>query len=290
MNNEISEYNPSQAALEAATSLLNDEADDDAIASLTTEEVEALTVRLQEAISTLKIPADANKATDDKPVNMTDVIANADIEQGGTVAWKYTKNGGNGPALAAGIEGQSLEFWNSTAANLQFNIWQDIVSLPAGKYELTADAANCLVSNSTNNPDAEGRAFLYAATFTADSDTTYFSSEPVALQEEQCTEKWNNYSVIFTVNEGEKVSVGFKTSGTMAAGWFVADNFKLMYFGTESTKEDSGNPMSVEGIEAAEGVEVVAIYTVSGAPAAELQKGLNIVKYADGSTKKIFVK
>ena len=41
---------------------------------------------------------------------------------------------------------------------------------------------------------------------------------------------------------------------------------------------------------AADSAQIVAIYTVSGAPVASLQKGLNIVKYADGSVKKIFVK
>jgi hypothetical protein len=76
----------------------------------------------------------------------------------------------------------------------------------------------------------------------------------------------------------------------MTARWFVCDNFKLKYFGTESQHEDSENPMSVDGIEVAEGAQIVAIYTVSGAPVASLQKGLNIVKYADGSVKKIFVK
>ena len=290
MNNEMSEYTPSAEAIAAATTLLNEDASDDAISALTTEEVNALTVSLQDAIAALKIPGGAQDADDEHPVDMTAVIANADIEQGATVAWQYTKNGGNGPALASGIEGQSIEFWNGTAANLKFNIWQDIAVLPVGKYELTADASNCLVSNSTNNPDALGRAFLYAATFTEESDTTYFSSDPVVLQEEQCTEKWNNYSVIFTVNEGETVTVGFQTSGTMAAGWFVCDNFKLTYFGGESAKEDSGNPMEVEGVEAAAEAEIVAIYTASGTPVAQLQKGLNIVKYADGTIKKLFVK
>ncbi len=290
MNNEMSDYGPSQEAINAAYTLLTEDASDDAISALTTDEVNALTVSLQDAIAALKIPGGVQDASDANPVDMTAVIANADIEQGATVAWQYTKNGGNGPSIAAGIEGQSIEFWNSTAANLKFNIWQDIAVLPVGKYELTADASNCLVSNSTNNPDAPGRAFLYAATFTEESDTTYFSSDPVVLQEEQCTEKWNNYSVIFSVNEGETVTIGFQTSGTMAAGWFVCDNFKLTYFGGESAKEDSGNPMEVEGVEAAAESEIVAIYTASGTPVAQLQKGLNIVKYANGTVKKLFVK
>ena len=288
MNNEITEYNPSADAVSQAQTLLNTDASDDAISDLTTEEVEALTVRLQEAITVLKIPADAEDATDANPVNMTNLIVNADIEQGFNTGWKHTNNGGNAQVLAAGIEGQSAEFWNGDAANLQFNFWQDIPSLPAGTYELTAQASNSL--NGQADPKNPGRAFLYAATFTAESDTVYFSADSVNVQEEACAEKYNTYSVIFTVNEGEKVSVGFQTSGKMTARWFVCDNFTLTYYGPDSEKAISENPMSVDGIDAAAEAEIAAIYSVSGAPVATLQKGLNIVKYANGTVKKIFVK
>lgn len=288
MNNEMGDYTPSQDAIDEATTLLTQDADDDAIAALTTEEVNALTVRLQDAVAALKIPGGAEDASDANPVDMTDVIANADIEQGATVAWQYTKNGGNGPSLASGIEGQSIEFWNNDPASLQFNIWQNIAVLPVGTYELTAQASNSL--NGQSNPENPGRAFLYAATYTADSDTTYFSSDPVVVQEEGCTEKFDTYSVIFTVNEGETVTIGFQTSGKMTARWFVCDNFTLTYFGGESQKTISGNPMEVEGVEVAAEAEIVAIYTASGTPVAQLQKGLNIVKYADGTVKKLFVK
>ncbi len=283
------EIQPSDEALEEAVLLIEEEATLDAIKALTTEEVKALIERINAANAALKIPADAKDASDGNPVDMTSLIANADIEEGATVGWKYTKNGGNGPALANGFEGtQSIEFWNSNVANLQFNIWQDLASLPAGKYELTAQASNSL--NDQADPGNPGRAFLYAATFTAESDTTFFSSEPVAVQEAGCTAEYNTYSVIFTVEEGQTATIGFKSVGTMTARWFAADNFTLTYFGTESAKDDSGNPMSVEGIEAAEGVAIVAIYSATGAEQNALQKGLNIVKYADGSVKKILVK
>ena len=36
--------------------------------------------------------------------------------------------------------------------------------------------------------------------------------------------------------------------------------------------------------------EVVAIYNLSGAPLPSLQKGINVVKYSDGSFKKVYVK
>ena len=275
----------SQEALDAADAI------DEEYDNLTNEEIIALIDDINEVIAALRIPA-TNGADDEHPVNMTSVIVNPDIQQGATVGWKYTKNGGNGPDMpseTAGYEGKrSAEFYRDPATELKFNFWQEIANLPAGTYELTANASNSL--NGAADAGNGGRAFLYAATYTAESDTTWFSSDPVALQEEGCVDAYNNYSVIFTLGEGELLTIGFKSSGVMDGRWFVCDDFTLKYFGTESAKEDSGNPMSVEGIEAADGVKVAAIYTVSGAPVATLQKGLNIVKYADGSVKKIFVK
>ena len=281
---------PSDEALEEAATLDDEDATDDAIAALTTAEVEALTLRINDAIAALKIPAAAKDASDDNPVDMTGLIANANIDEGATVGWSYTKNGGNGPALANGIGGTpSIEFWRDPATSLQFNIWQDIANLPAGKYELKAQASNSMNGVDAKPTDGTGRAFLYAATYVEGNDTTYFSSDPVAVQEEACTEKYDTYSVIFSLNEGERVIVGIQSVGTMAARWFVADNFTLTYYGSESAKADSENPMSVDGIEAAS-AEIAAIYTAAGAQVSALQPGLNIVKYADGTVKKIFVK
>lgn len=286
--------NPSEEAIDAASDMVDVKATDDAIAGLTTEEVKALTEEINAVKAALYIPADADTASDDNPVDMTGVIANADIEQGGTVAWQYTKNGGNGPALESGIEGRSIEFWSEVTTNLQFNLWQVISApLPAGTYELQVTASNSLngqaiAVDSQGNPFL-GRAYLYAETANADGETTQYSSDPVAIQEEGCTEKYDDYTVIFTVEEGQTVTVGIKSSGTMAARWFVADNFKLTYYGSASSKENSGDPAGVEALDA-DATEIVAIYTASGAQVSALQKGLNIVKYADGTVKKVLVK
>lgn len=285
LSNTLNEYaeTASAEAKQKANDILTTPYDD-----LTNEELSALSANAKDAIAQLKIPA-TQEASDENPVDFTEVIVNHDIEQGATVGWSYTKNGGNGPNLDAGIDGKSVEFWNGTASNLQFNFYQEIAHLPAGTYELTVTASNSL--NGQEDPGNPGRAFLYVATYTTESsDSTWFSSSPVEIQTEGCTEKYADYSVIFSVEEGQLVTIGVKTSGTMTARWFVCDNFKLKYFGTESQHEDSENPMSVDGVEVAEGAQIVAIYTVSGAPVATLQKGLNIVKYADGSVKKIFVK
>ena len=264
---------------------------------LTTEELNELIAKMEEVTDALNEPI-YNEASDDNPVDCTAKIKNADIEEGADVAWLYTKNGGNGPKLDSGISGKSVEFWNGTASNLKFNIYQVISELPAGTYELTADAANSFNGEATDaeayaeNPDAYGAAFLYASVKVEEDST--LNATPVVPQEAGCTESYENYSVIFTVPEGgADVTVGFQSAGVMAARWFACDNFMLTYYGTESEKAESGK----ESFDVATDIRTItaaaapsAIYSISGARLNGLQKGLNIVKFSNGTVKKVFVK
>lgn len=251
--------------------------------SLTTEELIALTEKMEEVTYLLKLPS--KEASDSEPADCTSLIENADIEAGATVAWQYTKNGGNGPALDNGLDGtKSIEFWNEKATNLQFNVWQTLSKLPAGKYELSADASNSL--NGQADAGEEGRAYLYAIT-----SGGVAASTAVAVQEAGCTEAYDNYSVIFTLAEGENVTIGFQSVGTMTARWFVADNFTLTYYGTGSAKADTEDNGQVDIADIdVNAASIEGIYTISGTQVTSLQKGINIVKYADGTIKKVLVK
>ena len=53
-------------------------------------------------------------------------------------------------------------------------------------------------------------------------------------------------------------------------------------FGDEAT--------AIEKLTGKDGVEVEAVYSVSGASQPALQKGINLVKFSDGSVKKVIVK
>lgn len=273
--------NPSTSVMEEYYALIEQM---DKAMTLTTEELAALTEKMKEIAAALRVPASDN-ASDDNPIDFTSVIINADIEETANVGWENTKNGGNGPVLASGISGQSIEFWNGSAANLQFNVWQTLSQLPAGKYKLSADAANSLNGEADNG--ADGRAYLYALTSNGNAAST-----AVSVQAEGCTEKWNNYSIIFTLAEGEDVTIGFQSVGMMAARWFVADNFTLEYYGTASAQEDSADSGQVDiaGVDANTSVSATGIYTISGTQVSSLQKGINIVKYANGQVKKVIIK
>ena len=100
-------------------------------------------------------------------------------------------------------------------------------------------------------------------------------------------------SVFVRVDNG-KLRIGVKKPGANVAGdWLIMDNFRLYYYGENSAIQPNGD---AEGIDEAQAVSTVKveIYTLNGARAQSLQKGVNIVKQtmSDGSVKiqKILVK
>lgn len=74
-------------------------------------------------------------------------------------------------------------------------------------------------------------------------------------------------------------------------GYVVIDNGLENTYGERVERVVRYEPLP-DGVNAAtaDEVQIVAIYNLSGAPLPSLQKGVNVVKYSDGSFKKIFVK
>lgn len=293
----------------------------DAFRSLSTEDlvtliakVEDFTKEVQAAIDDIKLAqkvAEMADATDDKPYDATSWIINPDMEDSSQdsnadaskkmAGWDFWKAKGNGPVKGSdGINGRSLEAWSGTiGAELEFTAYQTLTGLPAGKYKLSAKAANAsngVAADETLWADPEkaatGRAYLCA--ILSDGENEKAVSTPVEPNVGSATTA-NTYTVTFTVEEGNDVKIGFQSIGTMPFRWFMCDDFTLTYYGTESAKVDStdeGDVVAIEGVEeTAPATKAIAgIYNASGAKIATLQKGINIVKYTDGSVKKIFVK
>lgn len=293
----------------------------DAFRSLSTEDlvtliakVEDFTKEVQAAIDDIKLAqkvAEMADATDDKPYDATSWIINPDMEDSSQdsnadaskkmAGWDFWKAKGNGPVKGSdGINGRSLEAWSGTiGAELEFTAYQTLTGLPAGKYKLSAKAANAsngVAADETLWADPEkaatGRAYLCA--ILSDGENEKAVSTPVEPNVGSATTA-NTYTVTFTVEEGNDVKIGFQSIGTMPFRWFMCDDFTLTYYGTESAKVDStdeGDVVAIEGVEeTAPATKAIAgIYNASGAKIATLQQGINIVKYTDGSVKKIFVK
>ena len=300
---------------------MDNELEGDAFRSLSTEDlvtliakVEDFTKEVQAAIDDIKLAqkvAEMADATDDKPYDATSWIINPDMEDSSQdsnadaskkmAGWDFWKAKGNGPVKGSdGINGRSLEAWSGTiGAELEFTAYQTLTGLPAGKYKLSAKAANAsngVVADETLWADPEkaatGRAYLCAILSNGENEKAV--STPVEPNVGSATAA-NTYTVTFTVEEGNDVKIGFQSIGTMPFRWFMCDDFTLTYYGTESAKVDStdeGDVVAIEGVEeAAPATKAIAgIYNASGAKIATLQKGINIVKYTDGSVKKIFVK
>lgn len=300
---------------------MDNELEGDAFRSLSTEDlvtliakVEDFTKEVQAAIDDIKLAqkvAEMADATDDKPYDATSWIINPDMEDASQdsnadaskkmAGWDFWKAKGNGPVKGSdGINGRSLEAWSGTiGAELEFTAYQTLTGLPAGKYKLSAKAANAsngVTADETLWADPEkaatGRAHLCAILSNGENEKAV--STPVEPNVGSATAA-NTYTVTFTVEEGNDVKIGFQSIGTMPFRWFMCDDFTLTYYGTESAKVDStdeGDVVAIEGVEeAAPATKAIAgIYNASGAKIATLQQGINIVKYTDGSVKKIFVK
>jgi hypothetical protein len=84
------------------------------------------------------------------------------------------------------------------------------------------------------------------------------------------------------VEEGGSLTFGLRNDGFIANHWIAFDNFKLFYLGANpSTGIDSVTNAATGKTE---------YYTISGVRLNGAQKGINIVKMADGKVKKVLVK
>lgn len=288
----------------------------DELADLTTR-IEQLTTDILAKVEEIKVAnkvEDMASATDDQPYDATSFIKNPDMEEAADSktmpGWEFwiahwsQKEGktdadkANGPVKGSdGISGRSLEAWSGTVgADLDFHAFQTLASLPAGKYVLTAKAANAsngvtADENLWNNPETAAAGRVYFYTLISDGENERAVSIPVEPNIGSATAA-NTYELTFTLAEGEEATIGFQTVGTVPFRWFMCDDFGLMYYGTQSSKTDStdeGDVVAIEEVEEmAAGKTIAGIYTASGVQIEALQPGVNIVKYTDGTSRKIF--
>ncbi len=288
----------------------------DELADLTTR-MEQLTTDILAKVEEIKVAnkvKDMASATDEQPYDATSFIKNPDMEEAadsktmpGWEFWiahwsqkegKTDEDKANGPVKGSdGISGRSLEAWSGTVgADLDFHAFQTVNDLPAGKYVLTAKAANAsngvtADENLWNNPETAAAGRVYFYTLISDGENERAVSIPVEPNIGSATAA-NTYELTFTLAEGEEATIGFQTVGTVPFRWFMCDDFGLMYYGTQSSKTDStdeGDVVAIEEVEEiAAGKTIAGIYTASGVQIETLQPGVNIVKYTDGTSRKIF--
>ena len=91
-----------------------------------------------------------------------------------------------------------------------------------------------------------------------------------------------------------KLRIGLRKDTKVQYDWLIVDNFELYYYGENSSKEPSGDPVGIENISDSSKAQLVEFYNVNGTRMTSLTKGLNIIKMtaADGkvTVKKVVVK
>ncbi len=90
-------------------------------------------------------------------------------------------------------------------------------------------------------------------------------------------------SVIFYLSEAGNVELGIRKDAAIGNDWVIMDDFELYYLGKEA-------PTAIDEVaDAAEGQGAVEYYSVNGVKLNAPQQGINIVKYANGQVKKVFI-
>lgn len=248
---ESEDANP--AALEAYDEIRENM--DGGYQDMNTEELLALIAKMN-AVRDLANTPDFSGVSDENPVDFTKRIVNNGFEEGNLNGWTNS-----GTIDAQSQDNTSFdnkqgtyyaEKWHVTGT---VDLNQTIANLPAGTYDITA--------------------YVYSS---ATDCILYANDGSVAVTTSGL------YTVTVKLEEGADLKFGVSWSDS-GDKWTCMDEFTLVYYGTESSKIST----DIEGVESS-AVTPVAIYTVSGAQVDALQKGINIVKYSDGSTKKVLVK
>ena len=85
--------------------------------------------------------------------------------------------------------------------------------------------------------------------------------------------------------EKEDIVIGAVKTAHISGDWTILDKFRLYYLGQEI-------PTDIECVKdvTSETADATEIFSLDGVKQTALRKGFNIVKFSDGSTKKVLVK
>ncbi len=258
-----------EAAFNAASAKYGEASD------YTTEQLLALADELSQTAAIIKVPSHAG-ASDAAPVNMTATITNPSFEaEDGLYGWTYYKgsdtqaaDNSNATYTVENADGAKVfNTWNGSTPEGGFYVSQVIRALPAGTYKLTV-----LVASDQGNSISVG----------AEGSVEGIFYDNVAAMA-NAKEIGEDLSCIFKLAEGEDLTIKVSSQS-----WFKADNFRLEYYGTESTQEPT--IVGVSDIETAESREIIGIYNAAGVKVNAPSKGINIIRYNDNTTKTVIIR
>lgn len=96
------------------------------------------------------------------------------------------------------------------------------------------------------------------------------------------------YDNVISINLRAKaeVTIGMRNEKEIENNWVVIDGFRLCYYGTDIQKEDVTPIMDITS----DNSDADAYYTLDGIRHDKAQKGINIIRTPEGTTKKVLIK
>jgi len=277
---ELAEVANSSASTKAdeAKTLTSDAISKAEASELEAEEIADYLQQVDKMKLELQLPEGYLEATDDNPADVTAFIKTPSfekvtegIETNSIEGWQAVGyNFGNDDTQKSAL---ALEFYNKT-----FDMYQEIEGLPNGTYKVSVNAFE-----RSDNP-----AYLYATSgeqtaskeLTAlDADVPEGSTTPNDMVSAKDAFLEGRYlsELIIKVTDG-KLRIGIKKSENASTDWVIMDDFKLTYYGANSSKQQDGDATPVEFVAKSAQPVAVDFYTLDGRRATAAQKGLFILK------------
>ncbi len=217
-------------------------------------------------------------ATEQDPLNITDLILNPSFDMGNASYWTIESLGDNNQYQSASYTNEVAaeddpnygvtisgfaECWRNGAILSDGMIYQTLAAaLPAGYYRLECDGHAVA---QMGYPEGGIQGAYLAAT----NGTTYWQTA-MGVKEGGNSAEPRHYAVDFESNGTDLITVGLRTLSTNA-NWITGDNFELYYLGTTA-------PTAVERIDAAtEAHKAVVIYNLAGQRVQKPVRGLYII-------------
>ena len=272
-------------------------------------------------INRLGIPADMDQASDDNPVECTTVIINPAYVDGNDQGW----TGGaavNGEALDAELFNKNYNYYQ-VIQGLPAGIYDVVLQ---GYYR--AGSATVDYDSFVEDPTANNNAFLYAAGENNDTSSVAMmrlASQPISTDALSDGYVWaseanqlavpnsmatggemfmtfnettgKNYydgnTVTVKVGEDGNLTIGLKKKELITDDWTLWTNWRLYYYGKNSSKTPNNDPSGIKELSSEKPVSI-EFFNLNGVRINKPQKGIAIMKQKmnDGTVKvtKIMIK
>lgn len=287
-----------------------------AMPEMTNADAKEAVAKIAEWTALCRVPE--MEASDENPFDATGVIASSGFDNGeggnSIAGWTYdvAPNFGNDATQKSAL---AVEYYEKT-----YNIYQDLVGLPAGTYTV---GVNAFFRNGSTDQDfatvaeeENGLAKMYAVTTSnvyekyvallasdpsleklgygaelehtdAEGNTVYIPNDMVSAAAYFDEGHYLN-TITLEVGEDGKLRIGMKQEDKITSCWMIMDNWTLTYYGADSQKE-------LDGIESvATSVANVEFFNINGQKIAAPQMGVNILRATTASgnviVRKIIVK